>query len=310
MADELTSSRRPGRCQSSNNHLPERGLRQFRAWSAGCAPTSLGRIKIPNDFRGLRGASGASSKLYVTACDLDSAERVIFGSDEFAELSIVSQCRPGLVGPSDLLQARRRIDGVDYVDGGVRHTANLDVAIDKGADLIICYNPFRPFRNRIDADDGDASYFAEAGGLPHRPVASTWCSIRSSEPCCTPVWKLGHPALPGRRSTSPGDIVLLEPRDQDADFFAINPAGLLEVESESIRARLRVRSRAPSSRISRPAAPRCSTRYGLELDSRAALRKARRLRRTKALDPHRRSAAPRCRSRQNTGFAAEAEDGR
>src|SRR5207244_498127 len=42
-----------------------------------------------------------------------------------------------------------RIKGVDYVDGGVRRTANIDVAIEHGADLVICYNPFRPFSNRV-----------------------------------------------------------------------------------------------------------------------------------------------------------------
>jgi len=61
-----------------------------------------------------------------------------------------------------------RIRGVDYVDGGVRHTANIDVAIEKGDDLIICYNPFRPFLNRIDAEDTDSSYFAEGRYLADR----------------------------------------------------------------------------------------------------------------------------------------------
>src|SRR3989442_12766332 len=42
-----------------------------------------------------------------------------------------------------------RLKGVDYIDGGVRRTANIDVAIEHGAELVICYNPFRPFHNRV-----------------------------------------------------------------------------------------------------------------------------------------------------------------
>ena len=91
--------------------------------------------------------------------NLDTAERAVFGHDEDATVTIseavqASTALPGFYNPA-------RIRGVDYVDGGVRRTANIDVAIEHGADLIICYNPFRPFSNRIDADAGDPSYFAD-----------------------------------------------------------------------------------------------------------------------------------------------------
>ena len=54
-----------------------------------------------------------------------------------------STALPGFYRPA-------RIAGGDYVDGGIRRTANIEVAIEQGADLIICYNPFRPFVNRED----------------------------------------------------------------------------------------------------------------------------------------------------------------
>ena len=79
--------------------------------------------------------------------NLDTAERVVFGHDEDASVTIseavqASTALPGFYKPA-------RIKGVDYVDGGVRRTANIDVAIEHGADLVICYNPFRPFSNRV-----------------------------------------------------------------------------------------------------------------------------------------------------------------
>ena len=89
----------------------------------------------------------ARRELYIVAMNLDTAERVVFGHDEDSSLSIseavqASTALPGFYRPA-------RIRGIDYVDGGVRRTANIDVAIEHGADLVICYNPFRPFSNRV-----------------------------------------------------------------------------------------------------------------------------------------------------------------
>src|SRR5690606_23451558 len=79
-------------------------------------------------------------------CELDTAERVIFGADEFDGVSISEAVQASTALP--IFYKPARIHGVDYVDGGVRNTANIDVAIDKGADLVICYNPFRPIWNQ------------------------------------------------------------------------------------------------------------------------------------------------------------------
>ena len=49
----------------------------------------------------------------------------------------------------------------------VRHTANIDIAIEKGADLVICYNPFRPFRNQLEDEEGEVE-FAAGGHLSDR----------------------------------------------------------------------------------------------------------------------------------------------
>src|SRR5215813_15300537 len=107
--------------------------------------SNIERRGMSNDFRVLYRARGV--ELYIVAMNLDTAERVVFGHDEDTSVTIseavqASTALPGFYKPA-------RIKGVDYVDGGVRRTANLDVAIEHGADLIICYNPFRPFSNRV-----------------------------------------------------------------------------------------------------------------------------------------------------------------
>src|SRR5499433_2764063 len=100
---------------------------------------------MTNDFRVLYRTRGV--ELYIVAMNLDTAERVVFGYDEDTSATVseavqASTALPGFYKPA-------RIRGVDYVDGGVRRTANIDVAIEHGADLVICYNPFRPFSNRV-----------------------------------------------------------------------------------------------------------------------------------------------------------------
>jgi len=106
---------------------------------------NIERRGLSNDFRVLHRLRGV--ELYIVAMNLDTAERVVFGHDEDTSLTIseavqASTALPGFYKPA-------RIKGVDYVDGGVRRTANLDTAIEHGADLVICYNPFRPFSNRV-----------------------------------------------------------------------------------------------------------------------------------------------------------------
>jgi NTE family protein len=184
----------------------------------------LEHLSMPNDFRAFERKRNRS--LYITACDLDTAERTIFGADENCELTIsqavqASSALPGFYKPA-------RLNGVDYVDGGVRHTANIDIAIEKGADLIICYNPFRPFLNRIDTQDESeqggqdqgASYFADGRYLADRGlkvvINQVFRTLLHSR------LKLGiQRYLDDDRFQ--GDIVLLEPRELDSKFFAVNP---------------------------------------------------------------------------------------
>ena len=55
------------------------------------------------------------------------------------------------------------------MDGGVYVTANIDIAIEKGADLIVCYNPFAvPIQN--SAEEGylsDQGLKTVLGGVSH-----------------------------------------------------------------------------------------------------------------------------------------------
>jgi len=87
---------------------------------------NIDRRGMTNDFRVLYRLRQV--ELYIVAMNLDTAERVVFGHDEDTSVTIseavqASTALPGFYKPA-------RIKGVDYVDGGVRRTANLDVAIE------------------------------------------------------------------------------------------------------------------------------------------------------------------------------------
>lgn len=91
-----------------------------------------------NDFRALR------RDLRLVAVALDSGETRVFGSsrDEAVPISraVAASCAlPGFFRPV-------RIDGVDYIDGGVRKTAHISLALKERCGLVLCVNPIVPLR--------------------------------------------------------------------------------------------------------------------------------------------------------------------
>lgn len=95
-----------------------------------------------NDFRQLPHA------VYVTAVDVDTAKRAVFGPghDEATPISqavAASCCVPGLFRPY-------RIDGRHYLSGEVIRTLSADVAVSAGANIVIISNVYRP-EERDDA---------------------------------------------------------------------------------------------------------------------------------------------------------------
>lgn len=171
---------------------------------------NLEKIGVPNDFRAF--SAERNNKLYITACELDTAERIIFGADEHTQMSISQAVQASTALP--IFYKPARIDGIDYIDGGVRNTANIDVAIDKGADLVICYNPFRPIRNEPVPSTVDGRRIADQGlkGVLNQ-VFRTLLQSRL---------RLGLERYRHNEAFS-GDIVVLEPKERDLDFFAMNP---------------------------------------------------------------------------------------
>jgi NTE family protein len=176
---------------------------------------NLDAAGISNDFRELFRAT--KRELYIGAMNLDTAERVIFGYDEDTSVTVseavqASTALPGFYRPA-------RINGVDYVDGGVRRTANIDVAIEHGADLVICYNPFRPFSNRIRRVAKNGGFEIQGVPLGDKGLLTVLNQVFRT---------LLHSRLQyGLRQYQDdpnfrGDIVVIEPKETDLHFFRLN----------------------------------------------------------------------------------------
>ncbi len=169
---------------------------------------------IANSFRALLLERGR--ELYISAVDLDTAERVVFGHDEDSALLIseavqASTALPGFYRPA-------RIKGVDYVDGSVRRTANIDVAIEHGADLVICYNPFRPYNN--STRPGAADRHASGAPLAEHGLVAVMSQVFRAL-----LHSRLHLGLNQYREDPSfhGDIVLIEPSDTEESFLNAFP---------------------------------------------------------------------------------------
>jgi NTE family protein len=108
-------------------------------------------LRAAFDSRGLSNTFADRSRtLLIPAIDLNTAERVVFGTGDLRGVPIsaavaASSAIPGFFDPY-------RIDGRDYVDGGVGFSGHADLAAEAGADVVFVVNPLVP-----NLADGSAS---------------------------------------------------------------------------------------------------------------------------------------------------------
>ncbi len=95
---------------------------------------------LVNDFRAL------DKELHIVSCAIDSGQRVVFSKFRNADVPISLAVAASTAIP--MLFKPVRIQGVDYVDGGIKGISALDVAVDRGATLIVVINPVVPVDTR------------------------------------------------------------------------------------------------------------------------------------------------------------------
>ena len=101
------------------------------------------------------------------------------------------------------------------MDAAVRKTANISTAVRHGADLIICYNPFRPFVN----------YRYRLGTKDRQSLADLGIFAVLNQAFRTLLYSRLRLGIEKLRldETFKGDVVLIEPAETDSRFFSVNP---------------------------------------------------------------------------------------
>ena len=153
--------------------------------------------------------------LHVVATDVDTGQRVVFSRDSQPAVPISVAVAASTAVP--ILYKPVRIHDHDYMDGGVRGNASLDVAIEHGAKLVVCINPLVPFDN---SDRSSIPFFGPDGGYlsdkGFTAIASQVTRVQSHSGLLYHIKQL--------RKTHPEvDIILIEPSptDYQMSFYSI-----------------------------------------------------------------------------------------
>jgi NTE family protein len=145
--------------------------------------------------------------LRVVGVDLDSGEAVAFGDAAHRDVPVsravqASTALPGLYRPV-------RIGERDYVDGGVKKTAHIHLAIDEGADLVLCVNPIVPIHN--DAEHGPWKGHLSGKGITYVLDQVMRIMLHGRMQYGIERYAREHPKV---------DILLMEPAHDDLRMFS------------------------------------------------------------------------------------------
>lgn len=165
-----------------------------------------------DDFREL------PRKLVVVAADLDSGQAVRFGEPGLDHVPIsravqASTALPGLYPPVE-------IDGRCYVDGVLLKTLHASVALEDGAELVICVNPIVPV---------DTARAVEAGIMERGKLIERGLPTVLSQTLRTLIHSRLEVGLAAYETRYRGaDVVLVEPERDDYRMFFTNIFGFSE----------------------------------------------------------------------------------
>lgn len=159
-----------------------------------------------DDFRLLR------RKLFVVAADLEAGTPIVFGSEGWDHVPIsaavqASTAAPGVYPPVE-------IEGRLCVDGVLLKTLHASVALDHGADLLLCVNPLVP----VDVAAGEASGALKGGAVARRGMLALL-----SQTFRTLIHSRMVVGMARYQSRFPNaDVVLFEPEREEYRLFFSN----------------------------------------------------------------------------------------
>jgi NTE family protein len=159
-----------------------------------------------DDFRMLE------NELYLTATDLDTTERVVLGEGEWRDIPISRAVAAS--GALPIVYSPVEIRGREFIDGGIRSTTNVDVAVERGAKFIVVVNPMVPYVN--DFSKRIPTMF----GTRVRRVSDMGAAAIAQQSFRVLSHDRLHRAVEDWEEKYPGvDIILIEPEPDDELMF-------------------------------------------------------------------------------------------
>src|SRR6266480_4260935 len=159
-----------------------------------------------DDFRKL------GCELYITATDLDTCERVVFGVDGSDDVPISTAVRAS--GALPMVYSPVRVKDRELIDGGIVSTTNLDIAVEAGAKFVVVINPIVPFVNDFETT------IRTLRGTRRRRVSDMGFPQIGYQAFKLVAHQRLHELAKGWEQRYPGvDIVLIEPEPNDELMF-------------------------------------------------------------------------------------------
>ena len=163
---------------------------------------------VIDDFRRME------RELFIPAYDLDRGTRVVFGSEGYRDMHICQAITASCAIPY-FFQPQRVGDSF-YVDGSTGRVTHLDIAIERGAELIVVVNPRVPMDNDMESSCLPSLSYGRCSSIAELGINYAWEQARRIEnkqklDLAIANYRLTHPDL---------DILLVEPgRDESLLFF-------------------------------------------------------------------------------------------
>ena len=169
----------------------------------------LGDPDRVNDFRLLE------NELFLTATDLDTCERIVLGGPDWDDVPISRAVAASTALP--MVYKPVEIKGRHLVDGGLRSTTNVDLAVEAGAKFVIVVNPLVPYVNDFQ------KVIPTMLGSRVRRVADMGFPQIGYQAFKLLAHQRLHEAVGHWKENYPGvDIILIEPDPNDELMFETN----------------------------------------------------------------------------------------
>jgi len=169
----------------------------------------LGDPDRTNDFRLIE------KELYLAATDLDTCERIVLGGPEWDDIPISRSVAASTALP--MVYKPVEIRGRHLIDGGIRSTTNVDIAVERGAKFVVVVNPLVPYVNDFQ------KVIPTALGSRVRRVADMGFPQIGYQAFKLLAHQRLHEAVSHWSDKYPGvDIILIEPDPNDELMFETN----------------------------------------------------------------------------------------